>query len=449
MSSEGVEKPLVDVLAAMALTDAFLDAVAGEPDFEPYFEAKSTYGELLARTIDEEHLEEFLLVRAAFDLCSGPGGRPPAAELLARHQVELPAEAVAALEALLSAEDSLGYVEPREGVTYLTRFSDRRTLPAQNVPVDVPGVFIGRLVELEGRFCLLVSQQQPGPRPSPRRNPESDLLRPLPGVRRILDRAGLRFRSERVLMHLVALMGGESPLPRLDSPGAGPAPKPRIVNADGHQPLITVSYYSVRDLDALARKLCKRPWRIEIEEKRSTDGSLRRLEAVVLRKPRGKAFPPGEVVVAHLSATSRSLRVDTNSSERDMEIRRQLSRIDSGILRFTRTKSTPLESVSPKAISPRQLAKEQRAREKIPRDPAAQEALARRRREYVAWWCDTTIPALGNRKPRTLAKTPAGRVRVLGLLERLEKPGPRPEPDLFDPDLIRAELGLPPRFPVA
>lgn len=44
-------------------------------------------------------------------------------------------------------------------------------------------------------------------------------------------------------------------------------------------------------------------------------------------------------------------------------------------------------------------------------------------RDYSLRWCDTTISALGNRKPRTLVRTEAG----------------------TDFGLIRGELGLPTR----
>jgi len=54
------------------------------------------------------------------------------------------------------------------------------------------------------------------------------------------------------------------------------------------------------------------------------------------------------------------------------------------------------------------------------------------------------IPALGNRRPRTLVKTEAGRTKVLALLEDFERtPGP-PGPGGMDCALIRRELGLPP-----
>ena len=437
-------------MAAIALTQTFLESVAEEAAFEPYFEAEAKYEALAGGNIeDEEASTEFVMVRAAYDLCAGPGGKPPAAELLARHRGELPTPAIRALEALLSADDALGRVEVRAGAPYFLRFSDRRTLPCQNVPADAAPLLIGRLVEFDEHFCLLGVQENRDPDLAARKNPERSLLRPLAGVRRILERGGLPIRSERALLQLVLLMGASSPLPTFDAAPGGPGRLPELVNADGHETLFTASYYEVFDLDALARLLRRSPWKIDVTLEHRREKRLEKFEAVVLRKPRGKAFPPGDVVVAHLSATRRRLQVDTNSLPRDLEVRRRLDRIGAGVLRYVRTRTTTIEAVRAKTLSPRQLAKEAREAERMMRDPKVQEELAELGRKYSRWWCDTVVPALGNRKPRTLAKTAAGRTRVLRLLEQLERPAFHPAPDLFDFDLIRAELGLPPRFPVS
>lgn len=61
-------------------------------------------------------------------------------------------------------------------------------------------------------------------------------------------------------------------------------------------------------------------------------------------------------------------------------------------------------------------------------------------RTYSREWCDTVIPALGNRRPRMLVRTEAGRAKVLALIAEMES---RPRPDEsggMDIELIRRGL---------
>ena len=86
-----------------------------------------------------------------------------------------------------------------------------------------------------------------------------------------------------------------------------------------------------------------------------------------------------------------------------------------------------------------------REEEEFSRRPEVQAKLAEIMRDYSRRWCDEVIPALGNRRPRTLAKTEAGRAKVLALLEDFERTPAPPGPGGMDCALIRRELGLPPR----
>jgi hypothetical protein len=85
-----------------------------------------------------------------------------------------------------------------------------------------------------------------------------------------------------------------------------------------------------------------------------------------------------------------------------------------------------------------------REEEEFSRRPDVQAKLAEIMRDYSLRWCDEVIPALGNRRPRTLVKTEAGRARVLALLEDFERTPAQPGPGGMDCALIRRELGLPP-----
>ncbi|MGH9364899.1 MAG: hypothetical protein ACRD1B_06495, partial [Thermoanaerobaculia bacterium] len=76
-------------------------------------------------------------------------------------------------------------------------------------------------------------------------------------------------------------------------------------------------------------------------------------------------------------------------------------------------------------------------------DPEVRARLTEMMRDYSRQWCDTVIPALAKRRPRTLVRNSAGRVKVLALIEEMEL-RPRPEgTGGMDFALIRQELGLP------
>lgn len=78
------------------------------------------------------------------------------------------------------------------------------------------------------------------------------------------------------------------------------------------------------------------------------------------------------------------------------------------------------------------------------RDPEVRRRLEDMARDFSLLWCDEVIPALGNRRPRTLVKTESGRAKVLALLEDFERTPAPPGPGGMDCALIRRELGVPP-----
>lgn len=82
--------------------------------------------------------------------------------------------------------------------------------------------------------------------------------------------------------------------------------------------------------------------------------------------------------------------------------------------------------------------------EEFSRRPEVQAKLAEIMQDYSRRWCDEVIPALGNRRPRALVKTEAGRAKVLALLEDFERMPAPPGPGGMDCALIRRKLGLPP-----
>jgi uncharacterized protein (DUF2384 family) len=167
--------------------------------------------------------------------------------------------------------------------------------------------------------------------------------------------------------------------------------------------------------------------------------------AVLSRRPKIKrGFPSGEIKLATLHADRESLRLETNSIERDLEVRRRLQKLPAGVLRFRATESHPIEEELRKPLSKKDRRRMEREEEYLRRDPEVRRHLAEIARDYSRSWCDEVIPALGNRRPRTLVKTEAGRAKVLALLEDFERRPAQPGPGGMDCALIRHELGLPP-----
>jgi hypothetical protein len=125
-------------------------------------------------------------------------------------------------------------------------------------------------------------------------------------------------------------------------------------------------------------------------------------------------------------------------------VRRRLQRFPAGILRFRVTESRPIEEELRKPVSEKNRRRFESENDNLMRDPEVRRQLEDMARDFSLRWCDEVIPALGNRRPRALVKTEAGRAKVLALIEQFEQAPSPPGPAAMDFALIRRELGLPP-----
>jgi uncharacterized protein (DUF2384 family) len=219
---------------------------------------------------------------------------------------------------------------------------------------------------------------------------------------------------------------------------------PTIVNHDGHLIVHTTSIYDVFDPYSVQIEI--ESWRPkpDVEEKRDRAGKLVGFEAHFQRKPERRRTPREPVLVARLEwIQGGPLVVLTNSTERDLEIRAKLMKLPATDLRLATTVGRSVSDMLSDPEAQEEARGVERESEDLARRPEVQARLAEMMTAYSRDWCDTVIPALGNRRPRTLVRTESGRAKVLALIAEMESK-PRPEGSGgMDFQLIRRELGLP------
>lgn len=219
---------------------------------------------------------------------------------------------------------------------------------------------------------------------------------------------------------------------------------PTIVNNDGHLLVQTTSLYEVGDPDSVFVEI--ESWRPkpQLEKRRNRDHRLESFEAHYQRKPRAGRSVGDCVLIARLEwKRGGPLLVETNSTERDLEIREKLSLLPASDIRLLRTEGRSMFDLLSQPVSDDQLTAA-REEEEFSRRPEVAAKLAEIMRDYSRRWCDEVIPALGNRRPRTLVRTEAGRAKVLALLEAFERAPAPSGAGGMDCASIRRELGLPP-----
>jgi SEC-C motif len=328
-----------DLAAAVSMVVEFLSKSPGE--FERFREASLRYGEMLSDAgLTSESTAGALIFRAPFDLTPAPGDRPPAQVLLDRHGASLPSDAARALEALLHGEDAFATIERREGARLLRNLHDGRALPCGLGPRTRKGLFLGRLVELSGHFFLFCAQRIEGLPLAEADGERRSVLSSYPE----LEKIGLSHRSPAAAFHLLASVGlalDDEDEPEPEEESGRDTGRLEIVNADRHPVVLTTSRFDVLDLDSLAGELAKRPWNADLEAEERRDGTLRSLFATLSRKPRGR-FPLSDVNIGTIRANRRTATLETNSVERDRDLRRRLGRIR-GALRYRDTKIKPIE----------------------------------------------------------------------------------------------------------
>lgn len=194
-----------------------------------------------------------------------------------------------------------------------------------------------------------------------------------------------------------------------------------IVNNDGDLLVQTTSFYKVLDAESVLIEIASWRPKPDLEVVRDPGGRLAGFEAHYQRKPRATRGPGDRVLVARLEwKREGDLVVETNSTERDLEIRERLLGFSASDVRLLRVAGrSALDLVSqPVRAEDRQRSEEDQ--QKLARHPEVQARLAQMMRDYSLRWCDTVVPALGNRRPRNLVRTEKGRAKVLALIEEME-----------------------------
>src|SRR6202162_5560734 len=119
---------LGDLLATAEMVVDWLAESAEEEPLGDFLEAEANYARILEAILEEDGgvVEDYLGVRAPFDLDAGAPGRPPAALFLERFRGALPSDAARAVDALLAGEDAFVTVETRGKQKLIRRSADGR-----------------------------------------------------------------------------------------------------------------------------------------------------------------------------------------------------------------------------------------------------------------------------------------------------------------------------------
>jgi hypothetical protein len=313
-----------DLLAAAEIVGDWLAESAEEESLQAFFEAdEKCAGILEAIGEGDESAEDFLGIRAPFDLNAGASGRPPARLFLDQFRKDLPADAVRAVEALLAGEDAFVAVEKNGKQKVLRRLSDGRGLPVERTAGRRGDILLGRLVEIADHFCLFTPAKFSGSTPEECIQLQQGLRQATPQFAEV----GLISQKPDFALQLLFLMTEHGP-PEEEPEIPVEKGFPTIVNADGHPTVLTTSTFDVLDFDRLAGELARPQWNAHLEKEETADGEIQELTAVLSRRPKGKrVFPLGEINLATIRADRQALRLETNSVERDLEVRRRLQKL--------------------------------------------------------------------------------------------------------------------------
>jgi|PersoiStandDraft_1058852.scaffolds.fasta_scaffold18341_3 hypothetical protein len=429
----GADDYSAQILAAVGLVREYLATREHDQRFAQYLKAASKLvGPLLAAGLSENDVATHLNFRLPFDLLTDGLGAPPAQELLLREGAGLPGEAVGAIRALLAARDR--FVEVKPGVPRLLRpVGGRRALPWAFGGPAASRYLLGRLVEFDELYFLF------GEVPCGELS-RDDCRRLLPQLRELAPAfrtLGLRFRTPDCPLGLLAITSAAATERRSESP-----PMPEVRNSDGDPFEEVVTVFSVSDMETLAVKLPRLRWSAEFDVRIDRKGRVKKIEGSVEQRANRRRSALEKVTIAHLVAENGGLTVSTSSVRRDDKIRRHLERLPPGLLSLRETSRKSLHELM---VQPRGPAAERRAEaehRRLMKNPEVRARLREMMRAHSLSWCDTAIPALGNRRPRTLVRSEAGRARVQALLADFERrQGSAPEATM-DLDLIRRELGF-------
>jgi hypothetical protein len=431
----GADVVTAEVRAAVALAgELSLDSSALEDrSFEPCLLAFGAMAELLKQQgKGEEEVVATFLPRLPFDVVVDPEGRTAGDVILERYGATLPRAACDALRALVEAEDALCRVERAGGRVLVEDVRSGTKLPAPDgFRAEGPGM-VCRLVRHRGRHVTLDAGLVDDPD-----DPWylEDFERAMDAAASLSREIGLRLRSRT--------KGAAIGFELLDAAEAmddeDDAPRPDIRNTEGHRLVFTTLRWDVA-WEAGARESLARMAGLGLEEtKEGLVGTF-----IKVQPPKARKVPGETLTVGTLKLAGGRITVETNSAERAERLRKKLDRALGKTATFRSVTSEPLDEALEKPVDPIAEARRKAEQEKLMALPEVREALAKMGRDHSLAWCDMVIPALGNRRPRTLVKTESGRRKVEALLADFEQ-HQRRNPDNRSPmdlGLIRTELGL-------
>lgn len=430
-----------ELRAAIGITSAYCLA-SGESD-DALFRPLHVLSGVLERVLEDNDAEEsefadIFYPRLPFDVVLDGEGRTGADLFLLHHGASLPARAIEAVRALIEAEDAVCRVV-RDGKG--PSIEDLRT--GERLPVldgwktGVPGMTC-RLVRYRGRHVAVMPEPIDDPGDPWYFEAQEEAL-DAAGV--LLESANVRLRSRwkgvSIGEELIELaMNAENAA----HAKAAPARRPEVRNTEGHELVFTSLRWEVSD-EVRVRAALSRLEGLDLEETpEGLSGTF-----VRTRGPRDRHLVGESVSIGSLTLKGRALTVETNSTERAEKLRRKVQKALGKAVTFRTASSEPLEEVLKRPVDPIVAERSRLEQERLMALPEVQEALARMAREHSLSWCDTVIPALGNRRPRSLVKTENGRRKVEALLESFaaRQASGEADPMAMDLELIRRELGLP------
>lgn len=438
--AEGASVEEAELRAAVGLAGffCFSPGALADPALEPFLLLFGAVGRLVERNGGEhEDLVQHFLPRVPFDALVDAEGRTAADLLLDRHGASLPGAAREAFAALIEAEDTLCRVD-RSGTGF--EIEDLRSGVRLPAPDGWRGAGPGmtcRLVRHRGRHVPFDEL------------PVLDLADPwylasleeaVDAADELLDHYGLKLRSRYKAVAIgeeVLDLEADDEAAEEDENAQGR--RPEVRNTDGDELVFTSLRWAVSD-EVAVREALSRLGGLDLEE--TPEG----LAGTFVQKqgPKQKHVPGESVSIGTLLLNGAALTVEVNSVERAEQLRRKLDKALGKAATFRTVTSEPLDEAMKRPVDPLAAARARAEQERLMALPEVREAMAKMGREHSLAWCDTTIPALGNRKPRTLVKTEKGRQKVEALLADFERrQAGREAPGMgMDLELIRKELGL-------
>ena len=154
-------------------------------------------------------------------------------------------------------------------------------------------------------------------------------------------------------------------------------------------------------------------------------------------RPGARSTPIGQRVLAHLTVTATTLKVEAMSRQRLDDCCQLLERLLGDRIRLVEIEEKEVDQ-----------ALRERKPHSEPKEPfiPPPEVIAELEEKMLHQWIDDSIPALGGMTPREAVKTPEGREQVLELLEYVEQMQKRmpKAPGVFAPDYrkVKKMLGL-------